>query len=161
MHGIWKTTDGQNFTQLATFTSDQYFESFTYAKGCFYLGYGAAQIGNWGISVASPSTEKAGQIWRFAMPQSDDDGSNDGRDFSNAPWYWDELGVRQAFLRGITGKGVKVGVVTSGGPAPAVGGNYCMALVDVNADENGKWAVVVRNKEIECEFAELPFYKRS
>ena len=58
-------------------------------------------------------------------------------------------------------RGVKVGVVTSGGPAPAVGGNYCMALVDVNADENGKWAVVVRNKEIECEFAELPFYKRS
>ena len=114
VHGIWKTTDGQNFTQLATFTSDQYFESFTYAKGCFYLGYGAAQIGNWGISVASPSTEKAGQIWRFAMPQSDDDGSNDGRDFSNAPWYWDELGVRQAFLRGITGKGVKVGVVDTG-----------------------------------------------
>ncbi len=61
----------------------------------------------------------------------------------------------------VTCNGVKVGVVTSGGPAPAVGGNYCMALVDVNADENGKWAVVVRNKEIECEFAELPFYKRS
>ena len=61
----------------------------------------------------------------------------------------------------VTCNGVKVGVVTSGGPAPAVGGNYCMALVDVNADENGKWAVVVRNKEIECEFAEIPFYKRS
>ena len=64
-HGVWKTTDGQNFTQLATFTSDQYAQSFTYAKGHFYIGYGVL------------STTKAGQIWRFALPQADDDGSND------------------------------------------------------------------------------------
>lgn len=77
-HAIWKTTDGHSFTKLATFTSDQYFESFTYAKGCFYLGYGAAHIGHYNGKSASPVTDKAGQIWRFALPQVDDDGSNDG-----------------------------------------------------------------------------------
>ncbi|MBQ7721743.1 MAG: hypothetical protein IJT64_02415 [Kiritimatiellae bacterium] len=77
-HAIWKTTDGQSFTKLATFTSDQYFESFTYAKGCFYLGYGAAHIGHYNGKSASPVTDKAGQIWRFALLQVDDDGSNDG-----------------------------------------------------------------------------------
>ena len=57
--------------------------------------------------------------------------------------------------------GKVVGVVTSGGPAPSVGGNYCMALVDADADDNGVWAVSVRGKSIECEFAPLPFYKRA
>ena len=56
--------------------------------------------------------------------------------------------------------GEVVGIVTSGGPAPAVGGNYAMALVSIDADENGKWAVSVRGREIECEFAPMPFYKR-
>lgn len=57
--------------------------------------------------------------------------------------------------------GEKVGVVTSGGPAPAVGGNYCMALVNADADENGTWEVSVRGRVIECEFAPMPFYKRA
>ena len=57
--------------------------------------------------------------------------------------------------------GEKIGVVTSGGPAPAVGGNYCMALVNADADENGAWAVSVRGRVIECEFAPMPFYKRA
>ena len=56
--------------------------------------------------------------------------------------------------------GEKVGIVTSGGPAPAVGGNYAMALVSVDADENGTWAVSVRGRVIDCEFAPMPFYKR-
>lgn len=73
----------------------------------------------------------------------------------------------------ITGKGIArpdaevlcngepVGVVTSGGPAPAVGGNYAMALVKADADENGRWCVRVRGREIEAEFAPMPFYKRA
>ena len=56
--------------------------------------------------------------------------------------------------------GEVVGVVTSGGPAPAVGGNYVMCLVKEEADEAGKWAVSVRGREIECEFAPMSFYKR-
>ena len=56
--------------------------------------------------------------------------------------------------------GEKVGIVTSGGPAPAVGGNYAMALVSADADENGTWAVSVRGRVIDCEFAPMPFYKR-
>ena len=56
--------------------------------------------------------------------------------------------------------GEVVGIVTSGGPAPAVGGNYVMCLVKADADEAGKWAVSVRGREIECEFAPMPFYKR-
>ena len=114
VHSIWKTTDGEQFTKLATFTTDQYVESFTYAKGHFYLGYGSAKLGSVGFSAANPETDKAGQIWRFSLPQDDDDGSNDGRDLTNAPWYWQELGVVQLFDRGITGKGVKIGVVDSG-----------------------------------------------
>ncbi|MGN0843623.1 MAG: S8 family peptidase, partial [Kiritimatiellia bacterium] len=114
VHGIWKTLDGENFTKLAAFATDQYVESFTYAKGCFYLGYGYAKLGSVGFSASSPETDKAGQIWRFSLPQDDDDGSNDGRDFSNAPWYWQELGVIGMIERGITGKGVKVGIVDSG-----------------------------------------------
>ncbi|MGN0854544.1 MAG: S8 family peptidase [Kiritimatiellia bacterium] len=113
-HGIWKTTDGENFSQIAAFTTDQYVESFTYAKGCFYLGYGYAKLGSVGFSAATPETDKAGQIWRFSLPQDDDDGSDDGLDLSNAPWYWQELNVVEMFERGITGKGVKVGVVDAG-----------------------------------------------
>ncbi|MBR5947252.1 MAG: glycine cleavage system aminomethyltransferase GcvT [Clostridia bacterium] len=56
--------------------------------------------------------------------------------------------------------GEVVGVVTSGGPAPAVGGNYVMCLVNADSDEAGKWAVSVRGREIECEFSPMPFYKR-
>ncbi len=232
-HGIWKTTDGQNFTQLATFTSDQYAQSFTYAKGHFYIGYGVL------------STTKAGQIWRFALPQADDDGSNDNEvvvprapslsgvwmdstkitndqavaqinlkargipvgpvtihfevysdsaltklvstgdvtattqgsktatvaglrkktkyyiraiattqgglsatsstasftttdsdepervwDFTNAPWYWGELGVTNAFVQGFTGKGVKVGMVDTG-IRPIVSGSVTNMAIDV------------------------------
>ena len=71
-HAIWKTKDGRDFTKLATFTTDQYFESFTYAKGHFYLGYGCANLGSSPRSPAKPATDKAGQIWRFALPQDDD-----------------------------------------------------------------------------------------
>ena len=232
-HGIWKTTDGQNFTQLATFTSDQYAQSFTYAKGHFYIGYGVL------------STTKAGQIWRFALPQADDDGSNDNEvvvprapslsgvwmdstkitndqavaqinlkargipvgpvtihfevysdsaltklvstgdvtattqgsktatvaglrkktkyyiraiattqgglsatsstasftttdsdepervwDFTNAPWYWGELGVTNAFVQGFTGKGVKVGMVDTG-IRPIISGSVTNMAIDV------------------------------
>ena len=232
-HGVWKTTDGQNFTQLATFTSDQYAQSFTYAKGHFYIGYGVL------------STTKAGQIWRFALPQADDDGSNDNEvvvprapslsgvwmdstkitndqavaqinlkargipvgpvtihfevysdsaltklvstgdvtattqgsktatvaglrkktkyyiraiattqgglsatsstasftttdsdepervwDFTNAPWYWGELGVTNAFVQGFTGKGVKVGMVDTG-IRPIVNGSVTNMAIDV------------------------------
>lgn len=120
VHGIWKTTDGQNFTQLATFTADQYFESFTYAKGYFYLGYGAAKVGSVGFSVASPSTDKAGQIWRFALPQADDDGSNDsevvtprapgvGSIWMNTATITNDRAVAQIELKA---RGIPVGPVT-------------------------------------------------
>ena len=54
----------------------------------------------------------------------------------------------------------KTEVWYQGGPAPAVGGNYAMALVSADADENGTWAVSVRGRVIDCEFAPMPFYKR-
>ena len=121
-HGIWKTRDGAAFEKLATVRSDQYFESFTYAKGHFYLGYGRAQLGHsaYSRSDAQPATDKAGQIWRFALPQADDDGSDDGPkpyvptyDAATA-WYLGELGVTNLLDEGITGRGVKVGVVDTG-----------------------------------------------
>ena len=121
-HGIWKTRDGASFEKLATVRSDQYFESFTYAKGHFYLGYGRAKLGYsaYSRSDAQPATDKAGQIWRFALPQADDDGSDDGPkpyvpiyDAATA-WYLGDLGVTNLLDEGITGRGVKVGVVDTG-----------------------------------------------
>lgn len=56
--------------------------------------------------------------------------------------------------------GEKVGFVTSGGPAPALGGNYAMATVPVDVPEDAKWAIEVRGRAIECERVALPFYKR-
>jgi hypothetical protein len=147
VHGIWKSTDGQAFAQLATFTSDQYFESFTYAKGSFYLGYGHAGIGSWAVCAAQPAVDKAGQIWRFALPQADDDGANDSEvvtpqrvwDFANAPWYWGELGVTNVFVKGVTGKGVKVGVVDAGIQPVTVDGVAKLTL-DHHAGATGQGA---------------------
>ena len=136
-HGIWKTRDGVTFEKLAVFTTDQYFESFTYAKGHFYLGYGCAMVGygNFAKSVATPETDKAGQIWRFALPQADDNGSNDGPapyvpTYDASAWYLGELGVTNLLWEGITGKGVKVGMVDTG-IRPIVSGSVTNMAIDV------------------------------
>ncbi len=57
--------------------------------------------------------------------------------------------------------GEKVGFTTSGGPAPALGGNYAMATVPADAPADARWAIEVRGRAIECERVELPFYKRA
>ena len=57
--------------------------------------------------------------------------------------------------------GERVGFTTSGGPAPALGGNYAMATVPADAPDDAKWAIEVRGRAIECERVELPFYKRA
>jgi subtilisin family serine protease len=136
-HGIWKTHDGVSFEKLAVFTTDQYFESFTYAKGHFYLGYGCAPVGygSFASSVATPATDKAGQIWRFSLPQADDDGSNDGLTpyvptYDASAWYMGELGVTNLLNAGITGKGVKVGMVDTG-IRPIVSGSVTNMAIDV------------------------------
>ena len=136
-HGIWKTHDGVSFEKLAVFTTDQYFESFTYAKGHFYLGYGCAPVGygSFASSVATPATDKAGQIWRFSLPQADDDGSNDGLTpyvptYDASAWYMGELGVTNLLNAGVTGKGVKVGMVDTG-IRPIVNGSVTNMAIDV------------------------------
>ena len=136
-HGIWKTHDGVSFEKLAVFTTDQYFESFTYAKGHFYLGYGCAPVGygSFASSVATPATDKAGQIWRFSLPQADDDGSNDGPTpyvptYDASAWYMGELGVTNLLNAGINGKGVKVGMVDTG-IRPIVNGSVTNMAIDV------------------------------
>jgi aminomethyltransferase len=60
----------------------------------------------------------------------------------------------------VLANGVEVGFTTSGGPAPSLGGNYAMALVDVNAPDDAEWTIDVRGRQLPCEKVELPFYKR-
>ena len=145
-HGIWKTHDGVSFEKLAVFTTDQYFESFTYAKGHFYLGYGCAPVGygSFASSVATPETDKAGQIWRFSLPQADDDGSNDGLTpyvptYDASAWYMGELGVTNLLNAGITGKGIKVGMVDTG-IRPIVNGSVTNMAIDVLGGDTSQTA---------------------
>lgn len=60
----------------------------------------------------------------------------------------------------VLANGVEVGFTTSGGPAPSLGGNYAMAIVDVNVPDDAEWTIDVRGRQLPCEKVELPFYKR-
>ncbi len=57
--------------------------------------------------------------------------------------------------------GVEVGTVTSGMPAPSLGGNYAMALIDAAAAENDVFSIMVRGKEIPSLRRDMPFYRLS
>ncbi|MCE5235691.1 MAG: glycine cleavage system aminomethyltransferase GcvT [Clostridiaceae bacterium] len=54
----------------------------------------------------------------------------------------------------------KVGHVTSGSPAPSLGGNYAMALVDIDESDCDEFLISVRDKKLLAERVVLPFYKR-
>ncbi len=57
--------------------------------------------------------------------------------------------------------GRNVGFVTSGSPAPALGGNYAMALVSADDAGYDEYDIVVRGRGIKAQRVELPFYKRA
>jgi aminomethyltransferase len=53
-----------------------------------------------------------------------------------------------------------VGHVTSGSPAPSLGGNYAMALVNIDKSDLNEFYIDVRGKKLLAERVMLPFYKR-
>lgn len=55
----------------------------------------------------------------------------------------------------------KVGHVTSGSPAPYLGGNYAMALVNITDSDCDEFFIDVRGKKLLAERVVLPFYKRA
>ena len=57
--------------------------------------------------------------------------------------------------------GTKVGHVTSGSVAPTLGGNYAMALVDIEHKDEKEFTIEVRGKQLKAEQVPLPFYKRA
>lgn len=54
-----------------------------------------------------------------------------------------------------------VGATTSGSPSPTLGGNYAMALVNVEACSAERFAIAVRGRELMAEAVPMPFYKRT
>ncbi len=54
----------------------------------------------------------------------------------------------------------KVGHVTSGSPAPTLGGNYAMALVDIGESGHEVYEIDVRGRRLKAEKVPMPFYKR-
>lgn len=53
-----------------------------------------------------------------------------------------------------------VGHTTSGSPAPTLGGNYAMAIVEKDAAQAGTLDIMVRGRALKAEIVPLPFYKR-
>jgi aminomethyltransferase len=53
-----------------------------------------------------------------------------------------------------------VGHTTSGSPAPTLGGNYAMAIVEKDAAQAGTAGYHVRGRALKAEIVPLPFYKR-
>lgn len=53
-----------------------------------------------------------------------------------------------------------VGHVTSGSVAPSLGGNYAMALVNIDQSDCDEFYIEVRGKKLLAERVVLPFYKR-
>ncbi len=56
--------------------------------------------------------------------------------------------------------GEVVGITTSGGPSPTLGGNYAMALINRFAKDEKEFEVSVRGRKLKAEATPLPFYKR-
>ena len=57
--------------------------------------------------------------------------------------------------------GSRAGHVTSGSVAPTLGGNYAMALVDIQYAGQDEFTIEVRGKQLKAEKIPLPFYKRA
>lgn len=71
-HGIWKSSDGVSFAQIATFDYQQVMMSLEYLEGYFYLGvaHKNAQIPLG--TLKSGTKEKAGSVYRVRLPQADE-----------------------------------------------------------------------------------------
>lgn len=57
--------------------------------------------------------------------------------------------------------GKTVGIATSGGPAPTLGGGYAMALVDIDVAEENEFELIVRARKLKAVRVDMPFYKRA
>lgn len=55
----------------------------------------------------------------------------------------------------------RVGHVTSGSPAPTLGGNYAMALVNLADAEAELYEIEVRGRRLKAERVPMPFYQRA
>jgi aminomethyltransferase len=61
---------------------------------------------------------------------------------------------------GVVSNGAEIGKVTSGAFSPTLEKSLCMALVAAGAkDENARYSVAVRDKQIPAKVTPLPFYK--
>ena len=68
-HGVWKTTDGVNFTELFTFDYHEVMMSVEYHKGWFYFGVSHKKSQPLLGTLASGTEEMAGSIYRVRCPQ--------------------------------------------------------------------------------------------
>ncbi len=57
--------------------------------------------------------------------------------------------------------GAEVGVTTSGGVSPTLGGSIAMALITGDTSEGEGYSITVRGKSEPVKLVELPFYKRA
>ena len=58
--------------------------------------------------------------------------------------------------------GKPIGRVTSGGPAPTLGKNIGLAMLDIDFTEVGREiAIEVRSNAVDAEVVKIPFYQRS
>ncbi len=53
-----------------------------------------------------------------------------------------------------------IGMTSSGGVCPTIGGSYAMAIVDINYNQD-KVLIQVRNRKLLAEVVSLPFYKKN
>ena len=72
-HGVWKSTDGVNFTQIFTVKFQQLMQALEYYNGYFYLG--VARLGAQPLLGLDTTglTEKAGSVYRVFCPQGPSD----------------------------------------------------------------------------------------
>jgi len=71
-HGVWKSTDGLNFSKLFTFDFQQVMSSLEYHKGFFYFGAAFLNAQPFAGTLKSGIADRSGYIYRAWFPQADE-----------------------------------------------------------------------------------------